>query len=81
MDMTPERVSERVTELIEAISYGATHDCAHSYASQTVGYIRLAHELGVIDVYQFNALVASVVAAAKHWGQKVDKDGLRLNDE
>lgn len=77
MSMTPERVAERVDELIESIRHGTSHDFAHHNAAQTISYIRQVHELEIIDIDQFNALVAAVVVAAKDWQPQLDWNGYR----
>jgi hypothetical protein len=78
MSVSPERVAERVDELIESIRQGASQAFAHDNASQSIGYIRQVHELGIIDSDQFNLLVAAVVLAAKSWESKRDDNGVPL---
>ncbi|MFJ5300868.1 hypothetical protein ACIQAL_30635, partial [Pseudomonas sp. NPDC088368] len=73
--MTPKRVAERIDELIESIRHGASHDFACRNAAQTITYIRQVHELGIIDVAQFNDLVAAVEVAASEWKPRIDWDG------
>lgn len=78
MAMTPERVAERVDELIEAIRHGLSAAFAEHNAALTIDYIRQVYEMGIITAAQFEALVAAVNDAADAWLPTVDPDGLPL---
>lgn len=78
--MTPERVIQRVDELIESIRHGTSHAFAEHNAVVTIGYIRQVHELGIINASQFEILVFAVNEAADAWLPTINKDGLTLED-
>lgn len=80
MAMSPERVTERVDELIESIRHGVSHAFAEHNTVVTIGYIRQVHELGIINASQFEALVGAVNEAADAWLPKVDEDGVLIED-
>jgi hypothetical protein len=65
--MTPERVTERVAELIETIHDARSDAFAEHNASLTIDYIEQVHTLGIIDDAQFEALVIAVNDAADTW--------------
>jgi hypothetical protein len=74
MAMTPERVTERVDELIESIRHGSSHAYAERNALLTLDYIEHVHHLGIIDAAQFHVLVIAVNDVADDW--QPDPDGL-----
>lgn len=78
MVMTPERVTERVELLIEAIRGAVSDAFAEHNAALTLDYIEQVHQMGIINAEQFQALVAVVNEAADSWQPKVDQDGLPL---
>jgi argininosuccinate lyase len=80
MAMTPERVTERVDELIESIRSGSSHAFAEHNVVVTIGYIRQVYELGIIDASQFEALVQAVNDAADAWLPTRDEDGFPLDE-
>jgi hypothetical protein len=76
--MTPERVTERVNELIESICHGTSRAFVERNAAQTFNYINQVHHLGIIDAVQVQALMIAVNEVANSWRPKVDLDGVRL---
>lgn len=78
MPMTPERITERVGDLVESIRYALSSAFAEHNAATTIDYIRQVHALGIIDAAQLETLVASVNQAADSWLPSVDKDGMPL---
>lgn len=63
--MSPERVAERVEDLIESILRGPCHAYVEENGDEALHYIRQVYERGVINQTQLDALVASVEQAAK----------------
>jgi hypothetical protein len=78
MAMSPERITERVDELIESTRHGSSHAFAAQNAALNIGYIRQAHDRGAIDAAQCQALVIAVTGAADSWRPTVDPDGVLL---
>ena len=78
MAITPERVTERIDELIESIRHGTSQAFAEHNAALTLDYIEHVHHLGIIDAVQFQVLVIAVNDAADDWRPKVDRDGVLL---
>lgn len=78
MSMTPERVTERVELLIEAIRGGMSDAFAEHNAALTIEYIDQVHQMGIINAAQFQGLVTAVNEAADAWLPKVDEDGRPL---
>jgi hypothetical protein len=76
MALSPERVTERVDELIAAIRHGTSDTFAERNAALTLDYIEQAHRLGIINAAQFQALVIAVNDAADAWKPTVDRNGL-----
>jgi hypothetical protein len=74
MALTPERVTERVDELIESIRHGSSHAYAARNALLILDYIEHVHHLGIIDAVQFQVLVIAVNDVADDW--QPDPDGL-----
>lgn len=74
MPMTPERVTERVAELIETIRDARSDAFAEHNAALTIDYIEQVHTLGIIDDAQFDALVIAVNEAADAWQPALDAD-------
>jgi hypothetical protein len=54
--MTPERITERVGDLAESIRHALSSAFAEHNAAITIDYIRQAHDLGIIDAAQLEAL-------------------------
>lgn len=81
MSMTPERVAERVEELIDSISHATNHAFAEHNAAVTIGYIRQVHQMGIIDTFQFEVLVQAVDRAADAWLPVVDEVGFPQDDD
>lgn len=81
MAMAPERIAERVDELLESIRHGTSHAFAEHNAMVTIGYIRQVHEMGIIDALQFQVLVQAVNQAADAWLPTIDEDGFPLDDD
>lgn len=76
MPITPERITERVGDLVESIRHALSSAFAEHNAAATIDYIRQLHDLGIIDAAQLETLVASVNQAADSWLPSVDKDGV-----
>jgi hypothetical protein len=76
MPMSPERVTERVDELIESIRHGTSHAFAAQNAALTIDYIRQVHDRGAIDAAQCQALMIAVTEAADSWRPTVDPNGV-----
>lgn len=76
--MSPERVAQRVDELIEAIRCAPSYAFAERNAAVALDYIEQLHYLNIIDAAQLQALVDAVTEATDTWRPTLDPDGLPL---
>ncbi|WP_346830838.1 hypothetical protein ABDX87_28115 [Pseudomonas abietaniphila] len=81
MSMTPERVAERVDDLVESALHGASRAYAHHNAKQALNYIEQVFELGIITPEQFQRLNAAVEQTVRDWKPQRDADGHLLSPD
>jgi ABC-type sugar transport system substrate-binding protein len=79
MPMTPERVVERVNDLVESIQHALSAAFAEHNAATTIEYIRQVRDLGIISAAQFETLVNAVNTAADSWVPVIDANGRPLD--
>jgi hypothetical protein len=79
MPMTPERVAERVNDLVESIQHALSAAFAEHHAATTIEYTRQVHDLGIINAAQFETLLNAVNDAADSWVPVIDFNGRPLD--